>query len=95
MNEHELLTDRLATLGIQRHGGDDTAALRDLFVDHSGTPRAPVLVVLALLVIGVVLALASLGGYLALAGIAIVELAVVAAPLAWSGGQANGEPPAG
>lgn len=71
------------------------AAFRDLFVDRAGSPRAPVLAVLALLVIGVVLALASLGSYLALAGIAIVELAVVAALLAWSSGHADGEPPAG
>jgi hypothetical protein len=61
------------------------ANLSHLLIDRSGTLRPPVLVAVSLLVIGGVLALASVGGRVALAGIAIVEVAMVAALLTWAG----------
>jgi hypothetical protein len=64
------------------------AALRHLLIDRTGTLRPHIAVATALLVIGVALALASLGGRLALAGIAIVQIAVVAG-LLWWGGRAG------
>jgi hypothetical protein len=61
------------------------ANLRHLLVDRSGTLRPPVLVAVTLLLIGGVPALASVGGRVALTGIAIVEVAMVAALLTWAG----------
>jgi hypothetical protein len=56
-----------------------------LLVDRSRILRLPVLVVLAVLVVGGALGLASLGGRLALAGIAVLEGAVAAGLLWWAG----------
>jgi hypothetical protein len=59
--------------------------LRDLLVDRSGVLRPLLLAVVALLLIGGALALASVGGRLGVAGIAILEVGVTAALLAWAG----------